>query len=300
LVRVDIVALNEFLRVLGELITRIQEVPAVYTERLEYVRKSYPTLTEDEQYDLAALSLDKLALYTRSVFSIEASILRSRLKRTVKELEQSWKSCYSDPFDLRGLSRMMKPKYPWKGYETVGLLESFREFLTVELNNIVAIAPWLPDLCNYEIALYRVRRSMKEAVDVFQSLQINAIQELKIEEFFEILIVIPQRVIPLALSLRVLDEKVEEGFSANTCLVLVARDSLFSVRTVEVTEAVYRFFLTSERQQPMLISEFAQVVLQNTSEEPVEQFSRLYTIFKRLLEAGCFVALSSSSSERSL
>lgn len=281
-------ALNEFLRATGELITRIEEVPPDQTDRLKYLRENFPGLTEEEQSDLAALPLNKLSLYTRSIFSIEASILRNRLRRTVRTIEQGWKDCRSEPFSLRDLARLMKIEYPWKGYETVGLLESFRQFIATKLSDLLDNTPWLSDLCTYEIALYRVRRSPKEDADVSESLQISDLEQFTVEEFLELPVTIPRRVVPIALHVTALTG--EESSPPTTRFALIARDRRFSVRTVEVIKPVYELFTASDRQQLFALGELAQVVLHDSSEEPAMQFNKFYSTVRELLEAGCLIA----------
>lgn len=283
-------ALNDFLRATGELITRLQEVPTDVNKRLEYLREKFPTLTQEEQSDLAALPLDKLSLYTRSIFSIEASILRNRLRRTIREIERCWKDRRSEPFNLRGLARTMKSNYPWRGYETLGLLESFHDFLTAELSDFVSVAPWLPDLCTYEIALYHVRRSVKEDADISQSLQISDIEQLTVKELLELSVIIPKRVTPLALHVNALDKDDGSSTLSKTRFALVARDKQFSVQTLEVTELIFDFFVESERQRPFALGELVQIVLHDPSEEPITQFNKFYKVFRDLLEAGCLIA----------
>jgi hypothetical protein len=181
-------ALADFLRAIKELIFELDELPDNRDVRYSWLKRLYPELTVEELRDLSTIQKTKLNIYRRSIISIEASIIKHRLVKSLAFLKGNWQSVYKTQLKLEEEILAAQRKFCWQGYLTVELFKSFKDYLLSERREIFQSFPNLEALIDYEVILYQLKRAPDCKEDLVSQEELS---KIKIEDLFQRKIIIP-------------------------------------------------------------------------------------------------------------
>jgi hypothetical protein len=155
-------------------------------ERLEFFRKRFPKLEEEELQDFASIDPQKLRIYRNSIFEGEKKLLENLLPRTSKFLSDSLRESETPqekPFSLRSLVMDIHELRPWKSFRTKDFLENFCSFLECEGKEKLPHCPaWLPALARLEQARYEIRKAPGDGAIPFPT---ESLQSLSVEQLLK-------------------------------------------------------------------------------------------------------------------
>ena len=149
--------------VLGAMKLLIMDQPQLATDpelRAKQLRDLVPGLSLDEASDMAKMPAEGLAIYSRSIYSHQWKMLKSRLPVSYRVLERDWPQVYNEPFSDRILVEALQRQRPWRGNRFETFVGNFRSFILEDYGKLVAHVPYIEDLLCLEYAGFIVRLSL--------------------------------------------------------------------------------------------------------------------------------------------
>lgn len=290
-------ALQAVLSAFRQLVLDGVELPEAASERARLFRELFPDLSDLEVQDLAKVSPSRLGIYTTSVFSAEASILKNAFPLTLASIESSWPPEWGE-YSGRALAQRIHKVAPWRGIHSMSLGESLIAFVDQELAPRAPGCPWLREAVTLEQAMLEIRRAPNEPIAPQGEAELDRFSALKVSELLEQEAYVPVLVREVSLSWDLLKARralLEGGVllepERRPQLVLGARPKEYGVQFVALPREGCTILIENRGKRAVLslLAEafLASSVEQGTSEEEV--FRTFYASLRSLVAAGALV-----------
>jgi hypothetical protein len=290
-------ALQAVLSAFRQLVLDGVELPEAASERARLFRELFPDLSDPEVDDLAKVSPSRLGIYTTSVFSAEASILKNAFPLTLAAIESSWPPEWGE-YSGRALAQRIHKVAPWRGIHSMSLGESLIAFVDQELAPRAPGCPWLREAVTLEQAMLEIRRAPNEPIAPQGEAELDRFSALKVSELLEQEAYVPVLVREVSLSWDLLKARralLEGGVllepERRPQLVLGARPKEYGVQFVALPREGCTILIENRGKRAVLslLAEafLASSVEQGTSEEEV--FRTFYASLRSLVAAGALV-----------
>ena len=290
-------ALQAVLSAFRQLVLDGVELPETASERARRFHELFPDLSDEEAQDLAKMSPARLEIYTTSVFSAEASILKNAFPLTLATIESAWPAEWG-AFSGRALAQRIHKVAPWRGIHSMSLGESLIAFIARELAPRSQSQPWLHEAATLEQAMLEIRRAPNEPLAPQGEAELERFSALKVSELLEQEVYVPALVREVSLSWDLLKARralLEEGVllppERRVQLLLGARPKDYGVQFVALPPeplTVLRENRGKRADLSLLAESFLAVgAEQETAEEEV--FRAFYSSLRALLAAGALV-----------
>ena len=151
-------ALAAVLSAMREIILDFDGLPSTFDARKAQYAESCPGLTEPELEDLAKILPERWQVYTHSIFSGEASVLRNHLPVTLALLEYNYPKDNAKGFDLYDLVRRSHKVRPWRDNITETLVHNFKIFLEEDMGPALSKISALQDMATLELTTLQIKR----------------------------------------------------------------------------------------------------------------------------------------------
>ena len=174
--------LAEVLSTVKELVLSPGQLIGDVVERERYLKNAYPSLGPEEAKDLAAIAPERLAIYTQSIFTAEASLLERYFPVTTSETLRTLRG-HQQNADLTvyGLAILVHSVSPWRGIHSPSFGESLIDFISKYPLLQGSSAGALTEIANLELATLKIRKApnskhtpcSKEAIEELSSLMVG-------------------------------------------------------------------------------------------------------------------------------
>ncbi len=295
-------ALAAVLSAMKDLILIAPELPNEQSERLVYINKTFPALSDSEAEDLAKINPDKFKIYTHSIFSAERDLIARNFSMTIEYLKRYWQESFGQSFDLLRLAKDLHKKKPWKSSTSVDLGKIFLEFLNEDCYAILSKAPFLTELADMELSLRISRRSPDDQIMPHDSADISTLTSMTVEEILNLNYLIPSNVqfkefnynLIAARSAFITDRLLPEDIETKKIYSSLSRNRDAYQRWSEYPQEVYLALTSQELQKPYSLSILAEEFLKSSdgSKSEIDLFKEFIAIIVHSSEAGTIVFLS--------
>lgn len=157
-------ALQHVLSAMRTLILDTETIPADVSARTVAYQNWFPELSAHETEDLAKIQPEKLKIYTATIFTGEAKIVRNHFKMCTAILESAWPAVYNQAFRPGLFARKVHSLRPWQSYETQAFVNTVRDVLCQDLPGLLEHTPALADLARLEALVVEIKRHPDEAL----------------------------------------------------------------------------------------------------------------------------------------
>lgn len=169
-------ALSDVLTTVKELVLNPGQLMGDIGNREVYLKERFPTLSGDEVRDLAAIRPERLAIYSNSIFTAEASLLARYFPVTTFEIKRAISSVRQEKeVSLYEVAQLINTVAPWRGIHSASLGESLIAFIkNYPFPNVTEVEPVL-EIASLELAILRIRKALNSELE---PLNVDAIKEI--------------------------------------------------------------------------------------------------------------------------
>ena len=290
-------ALADMLSAMRGIILDGLPLPQSENDREVLLRKYFPKLSTEEANDLAQIPLEKLAIYTGTIFRGETGLLQRLFPMSFALLRESATADANGEFSPFYFTKRLHKAYPWKSYQTVGLAQSFISFIEAEISRLPNLPNALADISNFEFLTLQIARA-KEAPPA-SNIRLADLQQLTVSELLSCACLVPLDTKFAQYSFDTL--KARRYFLLHQSLptseidprhvsLIGARDTENTVRWVEVPPELFSFLQSAQSADSECVEDFAEAALSSCQAEgDEERFRYFFELLSQLVQSGAIV-----------
>lgn len=159
-------------------------LPEDSDKRKQFFRENFPKLSDEEVRDFSIIDPKQFAVYTKTIFSGQRSVLKKHFPITFFLIEKYWPNGYQQNFSAYELVKRVHASRPWRGNSTASLIESFATFLSKDNPQLLASVPYLLEIVKIEQITLELRRALEQ--DQTSTSEWSDICALNVSEFLSI------------------------------------------------------------------------------------------------------------------
>lgn len=274
-------ALANVLSAMREMILNDLDIPSDPTIRLESLKNRFSLLSTAELEDLADISPQQLKIYTKTIYAGEASSIGQHFPITVALLSSVWQNIYGRPFNAFEFAKLLHQKREWKGYLTEQLCRNVVTYLKEDAPEIQKEIPVIGDVSTFEFVALCLTRAPNEQWMAQDSIGIDEINTLTVDEMMERDFIIPENIALLHCQFDVISlsrffyshgrSLPEDSFQGGKFWIAGGRDKKLNARFTYIDQPIFSYLQRFPRGKKLLISDFAEQFLESRSDENIPQ-----------------------------
>lgn len=290
-------ALAAVLSAMRSIILDAPALPSDENARRNFYREQFPGLSECEAIDLAKMQPERLTIYTRSIFSGEAGILKNYFRMTVAAIERAYQR-QGRLLKLRDFVQAMHKVFPWKTKTTEGLVESFERFLAHPASELGDQRELIRELAAFERQVFFARRLPLNEYEPGQGLRIDELRTRTVGDLLTLHWKLPTTTalgafhwdIPSAQAAYKQSGNLPEMIDEREVRIIFSRDHENYVHWTQVPESV-RLYLSSVERKDDSLGSLAEAFVTScpTHSDEAKMFSDFLKLVETLLATGAIV-----------
>jgi hypothetical protein len=290
-------ALAAVLSAMRSIILDAPKLPVDETARRSFYREQFPELSDFEVADLAKMQPNRLAIYTRSIFTGEAGILKNFFRMTIAVIERAQQR-RSQPLKLRDAVQRMHSLFPWKTKTTEGLVESFERFLAHEAFELGEQRELIREIAAFERHIFYARRLPWDERSPDTHFRIERLHSLTVGEVLSMNYALPTTTsfgtfhwdIPAAHAAFKRDGVLPEQLEARALHLVFSRDSAHYIHWTKVPESVFAH-LSSGDDTNRALGDLAETFVASypAGSDEAQMFSDFLKLIDTLVSSGAIV-----------